>query len=239
MLFSSSAFLQRRARESFASQRRFPCRNSHKYKPSKVYYNIQMLIFVLAFLIAITIHEAAHAFVADKLGDPSPRLAGRLTLNPIAHIDLYGTVLVPFLLLFIGSPFVFGWAKPVPVDPYNLAHPKKDSALISFAGPLVNILLATALAILFKFGLGNELTLALIRFNVVLAVFNLIPVHPLDGGKVLIGLLPTKEGNELDAFLNRYGMILLLFLIFPLFGGVSLLSQIISPIINSILTLLL
>jgi len=198
-----------------------------------------MLIFVLAFLIAITIHEAAHAFVADKLGDPSPRLAGRLTLNPIAHIDLYGTVLVPFLLLFIGSPFVFGWAKPVPVDPYNLAHPKKDSALISFAGPLVNILLATALAILFKFGLGNELTLALIRFNVVLAVFNLIPVHPLDGGKVLIGLLPTKEGNELDAFLNRYGMILLLFLIFPLFGGVSLLSQIISPIINSILTLLL
>ena len=239
MLFSSSAFLQRRARESFASQRRFPYRNSHKYKPSKVYYNIQMLIFVLAFLIAITIHEAAHAFVADKLGDPSPRLAGRLTLNPIAHIDLYGTVLVPFLLLFIGSPFVFGWAKPVPVDPYNLAHPKKDSALISFAGPLVNILLATALAILFKFGLGNELTLALIRFNVVLAVFNLIPVHPLDGGKVLIGLLPTKEGNELDAFLNRYGMILLLFLIFPLFGGVSLLSQIISPIINSILTLLL
>ena len=198
-----------------------------------------MLIFVLAFLIAITIHEAAHAFVADKLGDPSPRLAGRLTLNPIAHIDLYGTVLVPFLLLFIGSPFVFGWAKPVPVDPYNLAHPKKDSALISFAGPLVNILLATALAILFKFGLGNELTLALIRFNVVLAVFNLIPVHPLDGSKVLIGLLPTKEGNELDAFLNRYGMILLLFLIFPLFGGVSLLSQIISPIINSILTLLL
>src|SRR3990167_1484127 len=198
-----------------------------------------MLVFILAFLIAITIHEAAHAFVADKLGDPSPRLAGRLTLNPIAHIDLYGTVLVPFLLLFIGSPFVFGWAKPVPVDPYNLAHPKKDSALISFAGPLANILLATALAILFRFGLGNELTLALIRFNVVLAVFNLIPVHPLDGGKVLIGLLPTKEGNELDAFLNRYGMILLLFLIFPLFGGVSLLSQIISPIINSILTLLL
>ena len=198
-----------------------------------------MLIFALAFLIAITIHEAAHAFVADKLGDPSPRLAGRLTLNPIAHIDLYGTVLVPFLLLFIGSPFVFGWAKPVPVDPYNLAHPKKDSALISFAGPFTNILLATILAVPFRFGLGNELTLALIRFNVVLAVFNLIPVHPLDGGKVLIGLLPTKEGNELDAFLNRYGMILLLFLIFPLFGGVSLLSQIISPIINSILTLLL
>lgn len=198
-----------------------------------------MLIFILAFLIAITIHEAAHAFTADKLGDPSPRLAGRLTLNPIAHIDLYGTVLVPFLLLFIGSPFVFGWAKPVPVDPYNLAHPKKDSALISFAGPLANILLATILAILLKFGIGNELILALIRFNVVLAVFNLIPIHPLDGGKVLVGLLPNNQARELDMFLNRYGMLLLLFLIFPLFGGVSLLTQIISPAINIILTLLI
>jgi Zn-dependent protease len=198
-----------------------------------------MLIFILAFLIAITIHEAAHALVADKLGDPTPRLAGRLTLNPIAHIDPYGTVMVPLLLIFIGSPFVIGWAKPVPIDPYNLAHPKKDSALISFAGPFANILLATLLAFLFRFGLGNELTLALIRFNVVLAVFNLIPIHPLDGGKVLVGLLPANESRQLDAILTRYGMLLLLFLIFPLFGGVSLLSQIISPIINLFLNLLL
>lgn len=198
-----------------------------------------MLIFILAFLIAITIHEAAHAYAADKLGDPSPRLSGRLTLNPIAHIDPYGTVLVPLLLIFISSPFVFGWAKPVPVDPYNLANPRRDSALISLAGPFANILLAVVLAIFLKFGLGNELTLALIRFNVVLAVFNLIPIHPLDGGKVLIGILPSGKAQEADAFLNRYGMLLLLFLIFPLFGGVSLLSQIISPIINIILTLLI
>lgn len=198
-----------------------------------------MLIFILAFLVALTIHEAAHALVADKLGDPTPRLAKRLTLNPIAHLDLYGTILVPFVLLFIGSPFVFGWAKPVPIDPYNLAHPKKDSALISFAGPLANIVLATLLAIFLRFGLGNELTLTLIRFNVVLAIFNLIPVHPLDGGKVLVGLLPAKEAHELDMFLTRYGTLILLFLIFPLFGGSSLIFQIISPIINLVMNLLI
>jgi Zn-dependent protease len=204
-----------------------------------LYYNTKVLIFILAFLVALTIHEAAHALVADKLGDPTPRLAKRLTLNPIAHLDLYGTILVPFVLLFIGSPFVFGWAKPVPIDPYNLAHPKKDSALISLAGPLANIILATLLAIFWRFGLGNELTFTLIRFNVVLAVFNLIPVHPLDGGKVLVGLLPAKEAHELDMFLTRYGTLILLFLIFPLFGGSSLIFQIISPIINLVMNLLI
>lgn len=198
-----------------------------------------MLIFILAFLVAITVHEAAHAFVADKLGDPTPRLLNRLTLNPIAHIDLYGTVIVPLMLILIGSPFVFGWAKPVPIDPYNLENPKKDSALISFAGPFTNILLATILAILFRFGLGNALTQTLITFNVVLAVFNLIPIHPLDGGKVLVGLLPSNMAHEVDTFLTRYGMLLLLFLIFPIFGGGSLISQIISPIIRLILNLLL
>lgn len=198
-----------------------------------------MLIFVLAFLIAVTIHEAAHAYVADKLGDPTARLMGRLTLNPIAHIDPYGTVLIPFFLILIGSPFVFGWAKPVPVDPYNLKDPKRDSALISFAGPLVNIALATILALFFRLGIQNELILELIRFNVILAVFNLIPIHPLDGGKVLVGLLPSKESAQAELFLSRYGYILLIMLIFPVFSGTSLLSLIISPISNIILNLLL
>lgn len=194
-----------------------------------------ILYFIVAFFIAITVHEAAHAYAADKLGDPTARLMGRLTLNPIAHIDPYGTLLIPFFLILVGSPFVFGWAKPVPVDPYNLKDPKKDSALISFAGPLVNIALATLAAILFRFGLQNEFLLTLIRFNVILAVFNLIPVHPLDGGKVLVGILPKKEAAAFEFFLSRYGYIVLIMLIFPIFGGTSILSMVVGPVVNLLL----
>ncbi len=198
-----------------------------------------ILIWILAFAITITIHEAAHAWTADRLGDPTARLMGRLSLNPIVHADLYGSVLVPLLLIFIGSPFVFGWAKPVPIDPYNLQNPRKDSALIALAGPLVNILLATLLAILFRVGIQNEFILILLRLNVILAVFNLVPIHPLDGGKVLVGILPDHEGRQVDLFLGRYGMILLFMLIFPIFGGTSLITSIISPIINTIFNLLI
>lgn len=198
-----------------------------------------ILLFIIGFLIVITVHEAAHAYVADKLGDPTSRLMGRLTLNPIAHIDPYGTFLIPFFLILIGSPLMFGWAKPVPIDPYNLKNPKKDSALIALAGPAVNILLATILSIFVWFGFWNEFILTLIRLNVVLAVFNLIPIHPLDGGKILVGLLPAKESSEADIFLQRYGFILLLMLIFPIFGGGSLIGQIIGPIVSIVLRLLL
>src|SRR3990167_7753359 len=100
-----------------------------------------IIIWILAFAITITIHEAAHAWMADRLGDPTARVGGRLSLNPMAHVDIYGTVLVPLMLIFIGSPFVFGWAKPVMFDPYNLKNPRKDSAFISLAGPFSNFLL--------------------------------------------------------------------------------------------------
>src|SRR3990172_10818089 len=156
-----------------------------------------IIIWLLAFAVAITVHEAAHAWMADRLGDPTPRVTGRLTINPIKHLDLYGTVLLPLFLLIIGSPLLFGWAKPVMFDPYNLKNPRRDAALISLAGPGANLILATLLSIVVRVStnpfsplyLFSTLLIPAIVLNVSLAIFNLIPINPLDGGKIFIGLL--------------------------------------------------
>ena len=209
-----------------------------------------IIIWLLAFAVAITIHEAAHAWMADRLGDPTPRIMGRLSLNPIVHYDPVGTTLLLVLVILrsIGIPVIpFGWAKPVRFDPYNLANPRRDAALISLAGPASNLLLATALSLFLRFfatpfspfSYFSAIFYPFIILNVALAIFNLIPLHPLDGGKVFVGLLPKKAAHEIDIFMGRYGILILFLLIFPTVGGASLVSIIIFPIINVVLNLLI
>ena len=207
---------------------------------------MQLIGWILAFVVAITVHEASHAFMADKLGDPTARLMGRLSLNPIVHYDKTGTTLLLVLVILraFGAPVIpFGWAKPVQFNPYNLKNPRRDSALISLAGPASNLILSFTLALIFRFVGVNAITFALIypliTLNVVLAVFNLLPIHPLDGGKIFIGLLPEHEAAEADIFLRKYGMILLFLLIFPTFRGISPISMVISPVINFIVNIIL
>lgn len=186
----------------------------------------------IGLILAITIHEYSHALAADRLGDPTARSQGRLSLNPIRHLDPIGT-----LLLFIAG---FGWGKPVQFDPYNLEQPRRDAALISFAGPLSNLVLAFILTIAGKFLAPTifPFLLPLIYINVGLAVFNLVPVHPLDGAKILIGLLPRDLAYEFDSIMSRYGTLLLILLIFPFFGTSPVLA-IITPIIGWITSALL
>lgn len=168
----------------------------------------------VALLAAVTVHEYAHAYVADRLGDPTPRAAGRLTLNPLAHLDLVGTVLI----LLVG----FGWAKPVPITPTNFRNWRRDTVIVAAAGPLANVTLLFALGIPFKLGLMHAyaleagaisaVLLTMMRINAMLAVFNLIPIPPLDGSKILLGVLPPAQAVGY-ARVQMYGPFLLLFLL--------------------------
>lgn len=209
---------------------------------------ILFLVWILAFVVTITIHEFAHAWMSDKLGDPTARIQGRLSLNPFVHYDPIGTTLLLVLVVLraLGAPVIpFGWAKPVRYDPFNLKDPRRDAALISFSGPFVNLLFAAILSLVLRFSIIPFSPLSFLSgflypfiiLNISLAVFNLIPVHPLDGGKIIVGLLPENPAREVDLFLSRYGTIILLFFIFPIFGGTSLISLIISPVINFLINL--
>lgn len=207
---------------------------------------ITIIAWIIAFAVAITIHEAAHAWMADRLGDPTPRLMGRLSLNPIRHYDPIGTTLLLVLVVIraLGAPVIpFGWAKPVRFDPFNLDNPRRDAALISLAGPASNFITAIIAAILIRGviagGAAYAILVPLIMLNIVLGIFNLVPIHPLDGGKIFIGLLPESEAREADIFLRKYGTIILIFLIFPTIGGQSPLFGVIGPIINLFLNFLL
>lgn len=193
-----------------------------------------VLFFLVAIIIviALTIHEFAHAWTADRLGDPTPRYQGRVTLNPLAHLDPLGTV-----LLFIAG---FGWGKPVMFDPHNLKDPIREAAIIAVAGPVSNLLLAALIAILVPvatiwFSLPLQLAQPLLTlgifYNCMLAIFNLVPVYPLDGSKILLALLPRHTALEYDHFMQRYGTFVLIGLIFP-WGGRSPVSFLITPVIE-------
>jgi len=197
------------------------------------------MAFIILFpglLLSIAIHEFAHAWSADKLGDPTPRLQGRVTLNPLSHLDPIGT-----LMIFLTS---FGWGRAVEFDPYNLKHPVRDTALIALAGPVANLLIALVLSLVIRTGIlpwawMYEASSLIVYINVALAIFNLVPVYPLDGSKILLALLPRSTAFEYDQFMHRYGFLVLIFLIFPFVGGVSPVTQLISPVIRFITGLLL
>jgi len=199
---------------------------------SQLFTNPLFFFFwAVGLVIAITVHEFAHALTADKLGDPTPRSQGRLTLNPLAHLDPLGTLMILLTR--------FGWGKPVQFDPFNLDNPRRDAAIISLAGPVSNLIVASLFALLIRFfPILLPFTAPIIFLNVGLAIFNLIPIHPLDGGKILIGFLPRDLAYEWNAILTRYGTLILIFLIFPFFGS-SPLTHLILPPVETIINLLL
>ncbi len=197
------------------------------------------LFYSLAlFFVAIILHEFAHAWTANRLGDQTAQRSGRLTLNPLAHIDPFGTLLLPLMLLAMNAPVLFGWAKPVPVNFSNLHNPKKDIIWVGLAGPLANLAAAAVTALLLQHVLPPQkeipvLALNFMTINVVLAVFNLFPIPPLDGSRVVVGLLPNRWALAYLRF-EPYGFLLLFAL---LYGG--LLDRILWPIAFFILRFLL
>jgi Zn-dependent protease len=194
-----------------------------------------IISLVIILILSAAFHEYMHGFVADRLGDPTAKLAGRLTLNPIVHLDFFGSLIIPLLFIVSGASFVFGWAKPVPYNPYNLRDQKYGSAKVALAGPAANFILAFILALAWRFipieadGFVFFMSSA-IYINLLLMVFNLIPIPPLDGSKILAAFLPRELANRYLSF-GRYGFFLILLFIFFAF-------QLILPIVFILFNLL-
>ncbi|MEX0621403.1 MAG: site-2 protease family protein [Candidatus Woykebacteria bacterium] len=228
--------------------------------PIVIFISVLTLMAIVS--LVISMHEASHAYVANKLGDPTARLLGRMTINPGAHIDPIGTIIVPLVLLVL-TGFIFGWAKPTPINPLNFSRPRQDSALVAFAGPasnfalagivgffsrllpisslekttIINLALGGQWSSLFDLIGGNVFSLIffilaiIVVLNLILGIFNLLPIPPLDGFKIVVGIVPKETALQLAA-LERYGPIILIIFIFFFF-------QLVSPIISAILSILL
>lgn len=188
---------------------------------------------IIIFIFSVIIHEVSHGYAAYMQGDKTAKFAGRLTLNPIPHVDLFGSILLPLLLVLGNSPMVIGWAKPVPFNPYNLRNQRWGEAIVALAGPLSNICIAVVFGFLMRTGIFVSLLepFAYIVFiNLVLAVFNLVPIPPLDGSKILFSILPFSL-NSIREFLEKNGFFLLLIFVFFLWDYVF-------PIVNILFNIL-
>lgn len=185
----------------------------------------RIAVWILPVIFAITVHEVAHGWVAKKYGDNTAEQLGRLTLNPMKHIDWFGTVILPTLLLITGTGFIFGWAKPVPVDPHYFKKPRQDMAIVALAGPVSNLLMAIGWALIARVGvavgIGNEAIampliytgIAGISINLVLMLLNMLPIPPLDGSRILSGMLPSYWAWQFNK-LERFGFIILLVMLY-------------------------
>lgn len=189
----------------------------------------EFLKLAFVFIYAVILHEYAHGWMADKLGDPTAKNLGRLTLNPVKHVDPIGTLLLPFILVFMHSPVVFGWAKPVPVNFLGLRNPKRDMMWVGLAGPAVNIILAVFFSQLLRLNLSavdQNVVQTAIVINLVLTVFNMIPIPPLDGSRLVMGILPNKMAYQY-ARLENYGIVIVLGLLY-----LGLLDNVVWPIVK-------
>ena len=191
---------------------------------------IDGIFYIIVLIMSVVVHEFAHGYTAYLLGDNTARQSGRLTLNPLKHLDPFGSVVLPLILVFMNAGFVIGWARPVPYNPSNLRNEKKGTILVAIAGIIANILIAVIFGLFIRFapiifggtipGSFYQITSIIVILNLVLALFNLIPIPPLDGSKILFAFLPVKYRN-IENFLEKWGMFVLLFFVIFIWSSVS------------------